>query len=186
MRTGPAIRDLHLTLADARGALVSFRESCPKLLARTDASGLTRGEDWRAPCTAAATWSDAEAQRFFEDQFEAAIVGEGASHVTGYYEPEIAGSRQRRPGFDVPVYRMPDDLVREGDLAAIRTPINVLGVNYYTTNVFRAGGAGGGHTPHIAAPDAEPVLRDDLPLTAMGWEVHPDGLRDLLDPRARR
>ena len=32
--------------------------------------------------------------------------------VTGYYEPEIAGSRTRRPGFEVPVYAMPPDLVR--------------------------------------------------------------------------
>ena len=32
--------------------------------------------------------------------------------ATGYFEPEIAGSRTRRPGFEVPVYRMPDDLVR--------------------------------------------------------------------------
>jgi membrane-bound lytic murein transglycosylase A len=40
------------------------------------------------------------------------VVGEGNAFVTGYYEPEIAGSRTRRPGFDVPVYAMPPDLVR--------------------------------------------------------------------------
>ena len=113
VRAGPAVRDLRLQLGDARAALTSFRESCPRLLARTDASGLTSNEDWRAPCTAAASWPEAEAQRFFEAQFEAAVVGEGASHVTGYYEPEIAGVRQRRPGFDVPVYRVPDDLIRD-------------------------------------------------------------------------
>jgi beta-glucosidase len=74
----------------------------------------------------------------------------------------------------------PPDLVQDGDLAAISAPIDVLGVNYYATSVFRAGnGAPSGPTPHIAAPDAVQVLRD-LPLTAMGWEVHPDGLRTLL------
>jgi len=113
LRSGPAVRDLRLISTDARGALASFRESCPKLLARTDASGLTRNEDWRPSCAAAGTWPDAEAQRFFEDQFEAVVVGPGESHVTGYYEPEIAGSRTRRPGFEVPVYRMPPDLVRD-------------------------------------------------------------------------
>ncbi len=113
LRAGPAVRDLRLTVADARAALASFRESCPKLLIRTDASGLTRADDWRAACTAAASWPDAEAQRFFEAQFEAAVVGDGASHVTGYFEPEIAGSRTRRAGFEVPVYRMPPDLVRD-------------------------------------------------------------------------
>ena len=72
----------------------------------------------------------------------------------------------------------PDDLVAEEDLAAISTPIDVLGVNYYTTNVFRAGEPTE-PTPHIAAPDAVQVLRD-LPLTGMGWEVDPAGLRNLL------
>ena len=75
----------------------------------------------------------------------------------------------------------PADLVQDGDLAAISAPIDVLGVNYYTTNVFRAESleAPAGHTPHIAAPDAVQVLRD-LPLTEMGWEVDPDGLERLL------
>ncbi len=72
----------------------------------------------------------------------------------------------------------PADLVADGDLAAISTPIDVLGVNYYTTQVFRAGESSL-PTPHIAAPDAVQVLRD-LPLTEMGWEVDPDGLRNLL------
>jgi membrane-bound lytic murein transglycosylase A len=32
--------------------------------------------------------------------------------ATGYFEPEIAGVRQRQTGFDVPVYATPPDLVR--------------------------------------------------------------------------
>jgi len=39
-------------------------------------------------------------------------VGDGFAHATGYYEPEIAGVKRRQPGFDVPVYGMPPDLVR--------------------------------------------------------------------------
>lgn len=74
----------------------------------------------------------------------------------------------------------PDDLVADGDLAAISAPIDLLGVNYYTTNVFRAGAASASPTPHISAPAAEQVIRD-LPVTAMGWEVEPDGLRRLLE-----
>ena len=113
LRAGPDVRDLRLTVADAEAALASFRESCPKLLARTDASGLTRQEDWQRSCRAASSWPRGEGQRYFEDQFEAVVVGEGASHVTGYFEPEIAGSRAPRPGFEEPVYRMPPDLVRD-------------------------------------------------------------------------
>jgi membrane-bound lytic murein transglycosylase A len=113
LRQGPDVRDLRLTVADAEAALFSFRESCPKLLARTDASGLTRQEDWQPACAAAASWPRGEGQRFFEAQFETVVVGNGESHVTGYFEPEIAGSRTRRPGFEVPVYRLPPDLVRD-------------------------------------------------------------------------
>lgn len=110
VRQGPAIGSFDA--ADAQGALASFRESCPRVLARTDNSGLTRNEDWRPACTAAATWPAGEAAAFFRSHFELAQIGDGQSHVTGYYEPEIAGSRQSRPGFEVPVYRMPPDLVR--------------------------------------------------------------------------
>jgi membrane-bound lytic murein transglycosylase A len=39
-------------------------------------------------------------------------VGDGNAFATGYFEPEILGSRTRRPGYDVPVYAMPSDLVR--------------------------------------------------------------------------
>jgi beta-glucosidase len=76
----------------------------------------------------------------------------------------------------------PEDLVRPGDLESIGVPIDVLGVNYYTTNVFAAGDgtkAGPRPSPHITAPNAIQVLRD-LPLTEMGWEVEPSGLARLL------
>jgi membrane-bound lytic murein transglycosylase A len=112
VRAGPDVRDLRLSVSDAEAALFSFKESCPKLLVRTDASGLTSGADWQGACTAAAAWPRGEGQRFFEDQFEAVVIGDGSAFATGYYEPEIAGSRPRRPGFEVPVYKVPSDLVR--------------------------------------------------------------------------
>jgi membrane-bound lytic murein transglycosylase A len=109
---GPAIASYGLAQADAATALASFQESCPQLLRRTDASGLTRPEDWQRACTAAATWPRSDAVRFFETWFEPLRVGDGSSFITGYYEPEIAGRRARAPGFDVPVYGVPTDLVR--------------------------------------------------------------------------
>ncbi len=72
----------------------------------------------------------------------------------------------------------PADLVRDGDLAAISAPIDVLGVNYYSTSMFRAGEPSWGG-PHLLAPDANFVSRG-LPVTDMGWEIDPGGLRDLL------
>jgi membrane-bound lytic murein transglycosylase A len=109
---GPSLATLSVSDADARGALSGFIESCPRLLTRDDASGLTRPEDWRGACDAARGWTPARARAFFAEQFTPVQIGDGKAFATGYFEPEIAGSRTRRAGFDVPVYAMPTDLVR--------------------------------------------------------------------------
>lgn len=111
VRAGPPVDHLGMASGDARLALLSFQESCPRLLARVDASGLTRTEDWRGACTAAEQWSG-DPRAFFIRHFESVRVGAGEAFATGYFEPEIEGVRVRRPGFDVPVYGMPADLVR--------------------------------------------------------------------------
>ena len=114
---GPDIATLGLTADAAAPALVAFRQTCPKLLFRNDSSGLTHQADWQPACASAATWPMADAAGFFAAHFETVVVGTGATYVTGYYEPEIAGTRTRQPGFDVPVYGVPADLVhaRPGD-----------------------------------------------------------------------
>ena len=66
LRAGPPIASLGLRSADAASALASFRESCPKLLSRTDASGLTTGGQWEPACTAARGWSGGDAAAFFD------------------------------------------------------------------------------------------------------------------------
>ena len=109
---GPSPGSLSLSAARASAALRSFAESCRALLVRTDTSGLTRSADWQSACAAAPGWPSSDAAAFFTRYFETVRVGDGRSYVTGYYEPEIAGSRTRKPGFDVPVYRQPPDLVR--------------------------------------------------------------------------
>ncbi len=81
--------------------------------------------------------------------------------------------------------------VQEGDLAAIATPIDALGVNYYHGDAVSA------HPPAAAPlssaapserPKRSPFPAGDgifthprgLPVTAMGWEVQPEGLTRLL------
>jgi beta-glucosidase len=75
------------------------------------------------------------------------------------------------------------DHVRDGDLDLIGTPIDVLGLNYYSSSRVRDG-AGTWPSPWIGADTPErarvEVVRRDLPRTAMGWEVTPEVLRDLL------
>jgi membrane-bound lytic murein transglycosylase A len=108
---GPDIASLIPSGERSRLALQAFRLSCPTLMRRTDGSGLTRGADWNNACAAASSWPEASAAEFFARYFEAVQVGDGKAFVTGYYEPEIAGSRDRRPGYDVPIYKRPSDLI---------------------------------------------------------------------------
>lgn len=98
----------------ARAAYESFQRSCSVLAKRSDASGLTRREDWAEACgsTLIDAYTDVDAANFFREHFETVRVGDGRAFATGYFEPEIAGSRVRAPGFDVPVYRVPPDLVQ--------------------------------------------------------------------------
>ncbi len=107
---GPAVRDLKITDADATRALAAFRTSCPSLKRRNANAGIAP-VDWTGVCAQAAATADADARRFFEAAFEAVQVGDGKAFATGYYEPEIAGSRTAAPGYDVPVHRRPADLI---------------------------------------------------------------------------
>lgn len=71
--------------------------------------------------------------------------------------------------------RYPDDVlahlggdapqVEDGDMRVIRTPIDFLGLNYYTRSVV-------GDAPVVHPPGTE--------LTDMGWEVYPQGLTELM------
>jgi membrane-bound lytic murein transglycosylase A len=118
VRPGPAITSIY-TGPKASTALAAFRISCPSLITRQDASGLTRPGDWRTACEAAGNWPEADAAGFFTAHFESAEVGNpGNAHVTGYFEPEIRGSRVQAPGFEVPVYRVPPDLVEQDPATA--------------------------------------------------------------------
>ena len=114
---GPPVYTLPIDEPVAARALTAFRASCGALQRRPDSSGLTRGSDWAPACTAAATVRAGEARAFFAQYFEAVQVGDGKAFATGYYEPEIRGSRDRRSGYDVPIYARPRDLV-EVDLGA--------------------------------------------------------------------
>jgi membrane-bound lytic murein transglycosylase A len=125
-----------ITIHDAEGALAAFRRSCPSLVKRRDASGLTLPGDWAPLCAEAATLQPGTAANFFRASFDWVRVGDGNAFATGYYEPEIAGSRAPAPGYPVPIYRVPPDLTRcaRPDGASGRGRIDESGtcVLYYT------------------------------------------------------
>ncbi|MFG1925468.1 GH1 family beta-glucosidase [Cryptosporangium sp. NPDC048952] len=80
--------------------------------------------------------------------------------------------------------------VQDGDLEIINQPIDVLGVNYYSTNRVRLWDGSGqrqhadghGASSATAWPGADDVefLATDPPHTDMGWNIDPQGLEDLL------
>jgi membrane-bound lytic murein transglycosylase A len=98
--------------AQAERALAAFRLSCPVLIRRQDQSGLTNPADWQPLCAEAAVLPLTSAAAFFRDRFDWARVGSGEAFATGYYEPEIRGSRTRQPGYETPIYGVPADLTR--------------------------------------------------------------------------
>ena len=100
-----------LPVDEAYRALQAFRVSCPALVTRRDQSELTEPADWIAVCNEATTLSPEFAPGFFYYRFDWARVADGKAFATGYYEPEIEGSRVPLPGY-VPIYRVPPDLVR--------------------------------------------------------------------------
>ncbi|MDF5753867.1 GH1 family beta-glucosidase [Spongiactinospora sp. TRM90649] len=83
--------------------------------------------------------------------------------------------------------------VRDGDLAAVSTPIDLLLVNYYSR--FTVSGTAGGASSAAAAPTdtgspwvgSEHVsfISGGRPVTSMGWEIDEAGLTEVLSWVAR-
>lgn len=63
------------------------------------------------------------ARRFFETRFRPHRVVHDRPQglLTGYYEPEVAGSRTRSDEYQIPIYRRPPDLINLVDEAARAT-----------------------------------------------------------------
>lgn len=119
----PAAASLHLSrtsfssLPDwgsSDAALASFARSCAVLMAKPDTTPMGGAgyagtiADWRAVCADA----KGEAKAFFETRFTPYEVSGGDGLFTGYYEPQIKGSRTKQGPFQTPVYGLPPDLVR--------------------------------------------------------------------------
>ncbi|QYK14542.1 beta-glucosidase [Shewanella rhizosphaerae] len=65
--------------------------------------------------------------------------------------------------------------VQDGDMAIIQASMDYLGINYYTRNVYQAGGELGFEDVRIA----------NVPRTAMDWEICPGAFTELLKDLSR-
>ncbi|MFV2111259.1 GH1 family beta-glucosidase [Micromonospora sp. LOL_025] len=76
--------------------------------------------------------------------------------------------------------------VRDGDLATISTPLDVVGVNYYSRHVVAAPVPGAEPEPYWRAPSCWPGSEDvrfvtrGVPVTDMNWEIDAPGLVETL------
>lgn len=90
--------------------------------------------------------------------------------VHGHYPPDVIDDLEAR-GVRIPV--------QDGDLQAISAPFDTLGINYYFSTLVSGVDSEG----RTVDPDGIPVeldVRYGRPVTAMNWEITPDGLTDLL------
>jgi membrane-bound lytic murein transglycosylase A len=106
--------------------------------------------DWRALCRAwaAAKPSDKALRRVIEASLVpfAVVDADGPDGLfTGYYEPELRGSRKQAAAYTVPLYRRPSDLVsvEAGDETRIGRMVDGRLQPYYTRQAIDAGALAG-------------------------------------------
>ena len=107
----------------AAEALAALAKSCASRLKFADTAPVGPKSiagtvaDWRPACSAAARvpmGDDAAARAFFETWFQpyrCGNNGDPAGLFTGYYEPELAGSREAGGGYGTPLLKRPPDLI---------------------------------------------------------------------------
>ena len=151
----PGLKDQEAARQASHHILLSHGEAVPVLRRNGKAEtqvGITLNLSWvqpssdRAEDVAAARLHDAVVNRLFLDPL-----------FKGEYPHDL-------PEAEVPSQR-------PGDLARIATPIDFLGVNYYTRTVI-SHDPNGGRNRAILPPESE--------YTEQGWEVYPEGLYKLL------
>ncbi|WP_209015809.1 murein transglycosylase A [Roseibium sp. RKSG952] len=98
--------DLDGWAADDHGAALSvFLNTCGDL----------RDPDWQALCAVAKTYEQDAARAFFELFFRPVLVEDGKDALfTGYFEPELDGSRTQSDKYRYPIYKMPPEAREAG------------------------------------------------------------------------
>ena len=161
----------------AARALGAFRISCPSLVTRNDGSGLTQPGDWAAVCAEAGSVAPGAEAAFFRNRFDWVRIGDGKAFSTGYYEPEIVGSRAATAAAAVPVYATPTDLVRctrpDGKTARGRIDATGTCVPYFTRTEIEQGALVGKGLEIAYA--ADPIELFFLQIQGSGRLLQPDG-----------
>ncbi len=101
---------------DHAAALSVFRETCTDLTE----------QEWATLCAVAGDQTDARA--FFELFFRPVLIEDGTPALfTGYFEPELTGSRTKSDKYRYPIYRVPPE-VQPGQVWYSRAEIEEQGL----------------------------------------------------------
>jgi len=178
--------------------------------------GRMKDPSWRPACAAARrvpAGDDLAARQFFEANFQPyQASGNGSTQglFTGYYEPELQGSRTRKPGYDTPLYGVPPGgrvtpdraSINRGALAGralerfwVSDPIDAFfmeiqgsgRIRLPSGEVARVTYAGQNNRPYVAVGkvliDRGEIARENMSLQAIrAWMVaHPDQAQSLME-----
>ena len=149
----------HLLLSHGRAVPV-IRRNAPRAKV-----GLTLNASQCVPA------SPSEADRVATRQFDGELNRWFLDPIYfGRYPDDVIAHHEREG-------RLPQGMsfVRSGDLEEIRTPIDFLGVNYYSRAVVRSASIPETENAPRTIPEPDPAE-----LTDMGWEVYPEGLTQVL------
>lgn len=162
----PGLRHVPSALAAAHHLLLSHGRAIPVIRANCSDARVGIVLNLTPAYPASASAPDHDAARLFDGCFNRWFLD--PLHGRGY--PDDVAAHYRAQGH-LPSGPIP--FVQPGDFDNIATPVDFLGVNYYTREITRGTGPGTGNLP---------PMRLDSPLerTEMGWEIFPDGLYDLL------
>lgn len=146
---------LHLTPARAdalpgwtadsvRDALPALQRSCARIITSSSSQKLTGLEgkggtlaDWLAACTGLQSVTDEAAARTFIttrfDVYQASAAGDTDGLFTGYYEPELRGSRTQGGVYQTPIYTKPQGLAI-ADLGAFKPDLQGQKITGHVVN----------------------------------------------------
>jgi beta-glucosidase len=155
----PGIRDIRLAVPAAHHLLLGHGLATQALRATVTGPARVGAVLNLSPCEPATA-----------DPRDAAAAVRADGHTNRWWLDPLHGRGYPADMLDVYGVEPP---VRAGDLEAIAVPTDHLGLNYYFRQVVTDDPAG-------PIPYARMVAMPQERQTAMGWEVHPDGLEDLL------
>jgi beta-glucosidase len=105
-----------------------------------------------------------------DDERDVAAARRADGHTNRWWLDPLHG--RGYPADMIEVYGI-EPPIRPGDLQTIAAPMDHIGLNYYFRQVVTDDPTGG-------VPHAKMINVPDWTFTAMGWEVHADGLEELL------